>query len=140
MLSTCLVILSNQKVINCGELLTYYQWIHKCESSSTNINPFIPFHCVTIKSNLLLLLLDYSKQQFAINIEQILVQTIIWLLFVDWYYCHLWMFYLWTLDHWLVYDYNDRNVWLIDISILILYHCIMDQNNINIRQEGLILW
>ena len=43
-------------------IILYYlsidQWIHKCEWSSTNINPFEPFHCVTIKSNLL----DYSKQ------------------------------------------------------------------------------
>ena len=43
-------------------IVVYYlsidQWIHKCELSPTNINPFEPFHCVTIKSNLL----DYSKQ------------------------------------------------------------------------------
>ena len=43
-------------------IVLYYlsigQWIHKCEYTPTNINPFEPFHCVTIKSNLL----DYSKQ------------------------------------------------------------------------------
>ena len=38
--------------------LSINQWIHKCEYALTNINPFEPFHCVTIKSNLL----DYSKQ------------------------------------------------------------------------------
>ena len=37
--------------------LSIEQWIHKCKSSS-NIEPFEPFICVTIISNLL----DYPKQ------------------------------------------------------------------------------
>ena len=53
----------NQYSISVSMIVLYYlsieQWIHKCElSPTTNINPFEPFHCATIKSNLL----DYSKQ------------------------------------------------------------------------------
>ena len=52
----------NQYPNSVSMIVVYYlcidQWIHKCEYTPTNINPFEPFHCVTIKSNLL----DYPKQ------------------------------------------------------------------------------
>ena len=101
--------------------LSINQRIHKCEWSSTNINPFEPSHCATIKSNLL----DYSKQpvcyQYWTNTSSNhhlgMIGRLEWLSFVIVQY---------VIDRSLVITMMmmiEMNGWSIETTILIQYHC-----------------
>ena len=101
--------------------LSIEQWIHKCEWSSTNINPFDPFHCATIKSNLL----DYPKQpvcyQYWTNPNSHhhlgIIGRLESLSFVN---------VLYVIDGSFIITMMmmiEMNGWLIGTTILIQYHC-----------------
>ena len=87
-------------------ILFQYQWlyciVYLLNNGFTNVND----HQISIDSNHSYVSLSnpifliIRSNQFAINIEQILVQTIIWLWLVDWNHCHLWMFNMWSIGHW----------------------------------------
>ena len=89
-------------------ILYKYQWlyciIYLLNNGFTNVNndhqqiSIHSNHSIVSLSNPIFLII--RSNQFAINIEQILVQTIIWLWLVDWNHCHLWMFNMWSLGHW----------------------------------------
>ena len=81
------------------------------------------------------------SNQFAINIERILVQTIIWLVLSDWSHCHLWMFNVIVGSLVIIMTMMiEMNGWLIETTILIQYHCNNGKENSMIRKEGLIFW
>ena len=95
--------------IQCGKIniLIQYQWlyciIYLLINGFTNGNKYQQIsihliHSIVSLSNPICLVI--RSNQFAINIEQILIQTIIWLWLVDWNHCHLWMFYMWSMGHW----------------------------------------
>ena len=87
-------------------ILNQYQWwyciIYLFINGFTNVgNDQISIHSnhsIVSLSNPIFLII--RSNQFAINIEQILIQTIIWLVLSDWSHCHLWMFNMWSLGHW----------------------------------------
>ena len=80
---------------NCIALSIRLQWIHKWNNHQISIHSN---HSIVSLSNPIFLII--RSNQFAINIEQILIQTILWLWLVDWNHCHLWMFNMWSLGHW----------------------------------------
>ena len=114
--------------------LPIYQRIHKCGQWS-NINRFEPFHCVTIKSNLL----DYSKQPVCyqywtnpnLNHHLGMICRLASLSFVNAQY---------VIDGSLEITMTmiKMNGWSIETTILIQYHCKNGKENSIIRQEGLI--
>ena len=89
-------------------ILFQYQWlyciIYLLINGFTNVNnnhqqmSIHSNHSIVSLSNPIFLII--RSNQFAINIEQILIQTIIWLWLVDWNHYHLWMFNMWSLGHW----------------------------------------
>ena len=89
-------------------ILYKYQWlyciIYLLNNGFTNVNndhqqiSIHSNHSIVSLSNPICLII--RSNQFAINIEQILIQTIIWVWLVDWNRCHLWMFNMWSLGHW----------------------------------------
>ena len=88
-------------------ILFQYQWlyciIYLLINGFTNVNNYQQIsihsnHSIVSLSNPIFLII--RSNQFAINIEQILVQTIIWLILVDWNRCHLWKFNMWSMGHW----------------------------------------
>ena len=102
--------------MNVLHYLPIYQWIHKCGQWS-NINPFDPFHCVTIKSNLL----DYSKQpvcyQYCTNPSSnhhlVIIGRLESLSFVNVQYVIVGSLVIMI----------EMNGWLTETTILIQYHC-----------------
>ena len=88
-------------------ILFQYQWsyciIYLLINGFTNVNDHQQIsihsnHSIVSLSNPIFLII--RSNQFAINIEQILIQTIIWLWLVDWNHCHLWMINMWSMGHW----------------------------------------
>ena len=80
---------------DCIVFLSINQWIHKCGQWSNTIDSS---HSTVLLWDSFFLII--RSNQFAINIEQILVQIIIWVWLVDWNHCHLWLFNMWSLGHW----------------------------------------
>ena len=87
-------------------ILFQYQWlyciIYLLINGFTNVNNHQQIsihsnHSIVSLSNPIFLII--RSNQFAINIEQILVQIIIWVWLVDWNHCHLWLFNMWSLGH-----------------------------------------
>ena len=88
-------------------ILFQYLWLYcifyLLNNGFTNVNNH---HQISIHSNHSIVSLSnpifliIRSNQIAINIEQILVQTIIWVWLVDWNHCHLWMFNMWSMGHW----------------------------------------
>ena len=80
-------------------ILNQYQWwyciIYLLNNGFTNVDNHQQISIDSSHSTVLLwdsFFLIIRSNQFAINIEQILIQTIIWLVLSDWSHCHLWMF------------------------------------------------
>ena len=79
-----------------NQYLFQYQWlyctIYLLNNGFTNVNNDQQIlihsnHSIASLSNPIFLII--RSNQFAINIEQILIQTILWLWLVDWNHCHL---------------------------------------------------
>ena len=77
-------------------ILIQYQWlyftIYLLNNGFTNVNKHQQIsihsnHSIVSLSNPIFLII--RSNQFATNIEQILIQTILWLVLVDWNHCHL---------------------------------------------------
>ena len=128
--------ISYSSINDCIVLSIYWSMDSQMWIITTNINPFEPFHCVTVKSNLL----DYPKQSVCYqywtnpnsNHPMGMIGRLESLSFVNVQY---------VIDRSLVITVMiEMNCWSIETTILIQYHCNNGKENSIIRQEVLIFW
>ena len=129
-------------------ILLQYQWlyciIYLLNNGFTNVNNHQQISIHSNHSNVSLsnpICLIIRSNQFAINIEQILIQTIIGLVLSDWSHCHLWMFNV-------IYDsleivimiMIEMNGWSIETTIIIQYHCENDKEKQHNQAGRIVFW